>query len=92
MIDLRARKVKTKSYDSSQFLLIIEKEQQRIQQENIFIAKQTIKIDDKPLIKNMQKMVKKMLKPFKGLQFDEFLQNEVHLHEIMQKEDDPPTE
>lgn len=27
-----------------------------------------------------------MLKPFKGLQFDEFLYNEIHLNEIMAKE------
>ncbi len=29
-----------------------------------------------------------MLKPWKGLQFDEFLYNEIHLNEIMCKEDD----
>jgi len=29
-----------------------------------------------------------MLKPFKGLQFDEFLYNEIHLNEIMAKEDE----
>jgi len=29
-----------------------------------------------------------MLKPFKGLQFDEFLHNEIHLNEIMAKDDD----
>ena len=29
-----------------------------------------------------------MLKPFKGLQFDEFLNNEIHLNEIMSKEDE----
>jgi hypothetical protein len=33
-----------------------EKEQQRIQQENILIAKQNIKIDDKVLIKKLQKL------------------------------------
>ena len=33
-------------------------------------------------------MVKIMLKPFKGLQFDEFLHNEIHLNEIMTREDD----
>ena len=92
MVDLRQKKVKQKNYEAAAFLLIIEKEQARIQQENILIAKQSIKIDDKALIKQLQKMVKKMLKPFKGLQFDEFLQNEVHLHEIMQKEDDHPAE
>ena len=29
-----------------------------------------------------------MLKPFKGLQFDEYLYNEIHLNQIMIKEDD----
>jgi len=33
-------------------------------------------------------MVKKMLKPFKGFNFDEFLHNEIHLNEIMIREDD----
>ena len=47
-----------------------------------------MKIEDKSLIKNLQKVVKKMLKPFKGLQFDEFLHNEIHLNEIMTREDD----
>jgi len=66
IIDLRNRKVKQKNYESQIFVQLIEKEQQRIQQENIFIAKLTLKIDDKALIKNLQKTVKKMLKPFKG--------------------------
>ena len=52
------------------------------------IAKLVLKIDDKVLIKNLQKMVKKMLKPFKGFQFDDFLHNEIHLNEIMTREDD----
>jgi hypothetical protein len=47
-----------------------------------------LKIDDKALIKNLQKIVKKMLKPFKGFQFDDFLHNEIHLNEIMTREDD----
>jgi len=34
------------------------------------------------------RFVKKMLKPLKGLQFDEFLHNEIHLNEIMAKEDE----
>ena len=29
-----------------------------------------------------------MLKPFKGFQFDDFLHNEIHLNEIMTREDD----
>jgi len=66
IIDLRNRKVKQKNYESQIFVQLIEKEQQRIQQENILIAKLVLKIDDKALIKNLQKTVKKMLKPFKG--------------------------
>ena len=46
-----------------------------------------LKIEDKSLVKNLQKNVKKMLKPFKGLQFDDFLNNEIHLNEIMSTED-----
>ena len=46
-----------------------------------------LKIDDKGLIKSIQKNVKKMLKPFKGLQFDDFLNNEIHLNEIMTTQD-----
>jgi len=53
MVDLRNRKVKSKNYESQIFIQIIEKEQQRIQQENILIAKQNIKIDDKVLIKKL---------------------------------------
>ena len=52
------------------------------------IAKHVLKIDDRALIKYLQKMVKKMLKPFKGFNFDEFLHNEIHLNEIMIREDD----
>ena len=86
IIDLRARKVKTKNYETAIFVGIIEKESARIQQENILIAKLQLKIEDKTLIKATHKQVKKMLKPFKGLQFDEFLYNEIHLNEIMAKE------
>ncbi len=57
-------------------------------QENQQIAKLSLKIDDKSLIKITHKQVKKMLKPFKGLQFDEFLHNEIHLNEIMAKTDE----
>jgi hypothetical protein len=42
-----------------------------------------IRIEDKPMIKKLQKSVKKMLKPFKGLNFDDFLHGEIHLNEIM---------
>lgn len=88
IIDLRARRVKTKNYETATFVAIIEKESTRIQQENILIAKLQLKIEDKTLIKATHKQVKKMLKPFKGLQFDEFLYNEIHLNEIMAKEDE----
>jgi hypothetical protein len=47
-----------------------------------------LKIDDKALVKMTHRFVKKMLKPLKGLQFDEFLHNEIHLNEIMAKEDE----
>lgn len=46
-----------------------------------------LKIEEKSLVKALQKNVKKMLKPFKGLQFDDFLNNEIHLNEIMSTED-----
>ena len=46
-----------------------------------------LKIEDKSLVKNLQKNVKKMIKPFKGLQFDEYLNNEVHLNQIMSSEE-----
>lgn len=42
-----------------------------------------IRIEDRPVIKKLQKSVKKMLKPFKGLNFDDFLHAEIHLNEIM---------
>ena len=80
--------MKTKNYESAIFVAIIEKEQTRIVQENILIAKLQLKIEDKSLIKATHRQVKKMLKPFKGLQFDEFLHNEIHLNEIMAKEDE----
>lgn len=53
------------------------------------IAKLSLKIDDRHLVKMTHRFVKKMLKPFKGLQFDEFLHNEIHLNEIMVREDEP---
>ena len=46
-----------------------------------------LKIEDKSLVKNLQKNVKKMIKPFKGLQYDEYLNNEVHLNQIMATEE-----
>ena len=56
-------------------------------QENQAMQKGMLKIEDKVLIKVLQKNVKKMLKPFKGLQFDDFLNNEIHLNEIMSNEE-----
>lgn len=47
------------------------------------LSKSQLKIEDKNLIKQFKKSVGKMLKPFKGLQFDDFLNNEIHLNEIM---------
>jgi hypothetical protein len=51
--------------------------------ENTTLMKQNIKIEDKRLVKMLQKNVKKMLKPFKGLNYDDFLHNEIHLNQIM---------
>ena len=87
IIDLKAKKVKQKNYESQIFLTILEKEQQRVQQENHCLVKNVLRIEDKTLVKTLQKNVKKMLKPFKGLQFDDFLNNEIHLNEIMATQD-----
>ena len=51
------------------------------------MIKNVLRIEDKTLVKTLQKNVKKMLKPFKGLQFDDFLNNEIHLNEIMSTQD-----
>lgn len=67
IIDLKAKKIKAKNYESQIFLSIVEKEQQRVLQENVALQKGMLKIEDKTLIKNLQKSVKKMIKPFKGL-------------------------
>ena len=87
IIDLKAKKIKAKNYESQIFLSIVEKEQQRVLQENVALQKGMLKIEDKSLVKNLQKNVKKMIKPFKGLQFDEYLNNEVHLNQIMSSEE-----
>ena len=79
--------MKQKNYESQIFLTILEKEQQRVQQENHCLVKNVLRIEDKTLVKTLQKNVKKMLKPFKGLQFDDFLNNEIHLNEIMATQD-----
>ena len=51
--------------------------------ENENLQKPSLKIEDKAMIKYVRGQVRKMLKPFKGLQYDEFLNNEIHLNEIM---------
>lgn len=83
IIDLKGKKVKPKNYDSQIFTGILDKEAQRVHQENISLSKSMLKIEDKTLIKVLQKNAKKMLKPFKGLNYDDFLNNEIHLNEIM---------
>jgi hypothetical protein len=40
----------------------------------------------------LQKNVKKMLKPFKGLQYDDFLHNEIHLNQIMSMKEEASKE
>lgn len=51
------------------------------------MAKNVLRIEDKSLIKYLRGQVKKMLKPFKGLNYDDFLNNEIHLNEIMATQD-----
>ena len=46
-----------------------------------------LRIEDKNLIKYLRGQVKKMLKPFRGLQYDDYLNNEIHLNEIMAMQD-----
>ncbi len=66
------------------FFNILQKESQRVSNEVFFLNKiANIRIEDKPMIKKLQKAVKKMLKPFKGLNFDDFIHGEIHLNEIM---------
>jgi hypothetical protein len=66
MVDMRNRKIRSK-FECILFTLMIDKEQQRIKDENVLIAKLSLKIDDKLLIKHLQKVCKKLLRPFKGL-------------------------
>lgn len=87
IIDLKAKKVKPKSYESSIFQTVMEKEQQRVTQESTGLSKNQLRIEDKTLIKYLRGQVKKMLKPFRGLQYDDFLNNEIHLNEIMATQD-----
>lgn len=87
IIDLKAKKVKPKNYESSIFVTILDKEQQRVTQEGAGLAKNVLRIEDKGLIKYLRGQVKKMLKPFKGLNYDDFLNNEIHLNEIMATQD-----
>lgn len=76
--------MKPKYTDSSVFFSILQKENQRTQIEVGIINKTAnIRVEDKPLIKKLQKSVKKMIKPFKGLNFDDYLHGEIHLNEIM---------
>ena len=56
-------------------------------QENVALQKGVLRIEDKTLIKYVRNQVKKMLKPFRGLQYDDFLNNEIHLNEIMATQD-----
>lgn len=88
IIDLKNKKFKSKYTDSSVFTNILTKESSRISNETFFLNKTcNLRIEDKPLIKTVQKSVKKMLKPFRGLNFDDFLHAEIHLNEIMVSQD-----
>ena len=79
--------MKPKHYESQIFLTIMDKEQQRVTQESTSLNKNVLRIEDKTLIKYLRGQVKKMLKPFKGLNYDDFLNNEIHLNEIMATQD-----
>ena len=87
IIDLKAKKVKPKNYESLIFQTIMDKEQQRVTQESTILSKNVLRVEDKNLIKYVKSQVKKMLKPFKGLTYDDFLNNEIHLNEIMATND-----
>jgi hypothetical protein len=84
---LKAKKVKPKNFETGIFQTIIDKEQQRVTQENVSLQKGLLRIEDKTLVKYLRGQVKKMLKPFRGLQYDDFLNNEIHLNEIMATQD-----
>ena len=83
-IDLKNQRFKPKYSDSNIFNLVLQREAQRINNESYLLNKiSNIRIEDKPIIKKLQKAVKKMLKPFKGLNFDDYIHGEIHLNEIM---------
>eukprot|EP00347_Sterkiella_histriomuscorum_P024344 403331451 len=89
IIDIKNRKLKPKYTDSQVFFNILQKESQRESVEAYHLNKTAnIRIEDKPLIKKLQKSVKKMLKPFKGMNFDDFVHAELHLNEIMVSQQD----
>lgn len=46
-----------------------------------------VKIEDKALIKGLSKTAKKLLKPFKGYQLDDFIHGEIHINQIMVSQD-----
>ena len=93
MIDLKAKKLKSKYTDSSFFYNLLQREWQRQSAETYHLNKtNNMRVEDKsPLIKTLQKQVKKMLKPFNrrkptqagGQGNDDYLHAEVHLSEIM---------
>jgi hypothetical protein len=54
LVDIKARKIKNKFFDSTVFGQIIDKELQRSQQETYHLYKATtLKIEDKSLIKTL---------------------------------------
>ena len=54
IIDLKAKKVKPKNYESSIFQTIMDKEQTRVKQESDSLAKQGLRVEDKTLIKYLR--------------------------------------
>jgi hypothetical protein len=51
IIDIKAKRVKTKTYDNSAFQSILDKEFMRVNQENVLLSKCQLRIEDKNLIK-----------------------------------------
>jgi hypothetical protein len=89
-VDLKLKKFKPKYTDSTFFYNLLQREWQRQSVEGYHLNKTgNVRVEDKsPLIKTLQKQVKKMLKPFNRRRLNEdYLQAEVHLSEVLLAQD-----
>ena len=84
--------MKSKYTDSSFFYNLLQREWQRQSVEGYHLGKTAnVRVEDKsPLIKTLQKQVKKMLKPLSrrklgpgGAGNEDYLHSEVHLSEVL---------